>query len=79
MTDYSPNDSEDEVQKVIDALLADEAFMASLDQLIDEAEQSQAQVEAAMQEQKDASGGRLWQPWLRWLGIEVRIYERETS
>jgi len=78
MTDYSPNDSEDEVQKVIDALLADEAFMASLDQLIDEVDQSQVQVEAAMPEQEDAPGGGLWQRWLRWLGIEVRIYERET-
>ncbi|MBT4499414.1 MAG: hypothetical protein HOC74_16920 [Gemmatimonadetes bacterium] len=78
MTDYSPNDSEDEVQKVIDALLADEAFMESLDQLIDEAEQSQAQVEATMQEQENAPGGGLWHSWLRWLGIEVRTYERET-
>lgn len=57
--DYSPDDPEDEIQEVIDALLADEAFMESLDQLIDDADQSQAWMEAVMPEQENDHAGRL--------------------
>ena len=57
--DCSPKDPEDEVQEVIDALLADEAFMESLDRLIDDAEKTQAWMEAVMQEQENAPTGRL--------------------
>jgi hypothetical protein len=53
---------DDEVQEVIDALLADEAFMDSLDRLIDGAEDAQAWMEAVMPEQEDATAGRIWQP-----------------
>ena len=74
MTDYSPDD---EVQEVIDALLADEDFMASLDRLIDDADQTQAWLEEVMQEQENVGG--LWQMCLHCLGIEVRIYERDTE
>ena len=69
--DYDPDD---EVQEVINALLADEDFMASLDALIDDADQSQEWLATIMQEQDDAGG--FWRTCLGWVGIEVRIYER---
>ena len=47
MTNHRPDD-EDEVQEVIDALLADKAFMESLDKLIDDADQTQAWMEAVI-------------------------------
>ena len=71
LTDYDPDD---EVQEVIDALLADEEFMASLDTLIDDADQRQEWMETVMHEQDDAGG--FWKTCLGWVGIEVRIYER---
>lgn len=52
-------DNEDEVQEVIDALLADEDFMESLDRLIDDADQTQDWMKAVMPEQENASAGGL--------------------
>lgn len=69
-TDYDPGD---EVQEVIDALLADEDFMASLDRLIDDADQKQEWMATVIEE--DDAGG-FWKTCLGWVGIEVRIYEQ---
>jgi len=59
ITNYSLDIGEEYIQQLVDALLADETFMDSLDELIDDAEQAQMWVEAIMQEQGEASAGKI--------------------
>lgn len=69
-----PGMDDEEIQQVIDELLSDETFVASIDKLIRDAGQTQAWVEVTTQEQGNSPAGKLWHPWLRWLGIEVRTF-----